>query len=508
MQENSKRIAKNTLLLYVRMGISLLVSLYTSRVILNTLGVDDFGLYCVVGGIVAMVGFLNASMSSSTSRFLTFELGRGNVEQLKDIFSSAMIVHIGIAALVFVFAETVGLWFLYNKLVIPESRMAAAAFVYQLSILATVIEITQVPYSASIISRERFGIYAYIEILNVCLRLVSVYLLLIGDWDKLKLYSILVFFSSFLIMIVSRVYCIRQFKECRFHWVYKKEVILPMLSFSGWDMYINACVTARHQGMIMLVNLFFGIAVNAAAGIALTVQTTLSNLVVNVLSAFRPQIIKQYASGNYSYMKRLILQCSQFLSILFMILALPVFFEMHFLMHLWLGQIPEGSVDFARIALLTNWVGLINSIFTIPIYAIGKIKRYSFITGTVFLLTLLAIYATLKLGGTPLSVFICMFFSNVAVLLTNICVLKSMMRDFPMMMFVHKSFLPVAFVLLLSVPLFISINSRMEEGWIRLISSVGLSLTVVLGLSYYCILDRQQRSVLTEFIKMKIMRMT
>ena len=219
---NNKRIAKNTIMLYIRMFISMLVGLYTSRVVLATLGVEDYGIYGVVGGVVGMMGFLNASMSGATSRFLTFELGRGDKERLAKTFSSALIVHIAIAIIVFILAETVGLWFLCNKLNIPEGRMEAAHWVYQFSILATMLSITQVPYNATIIAHEKMDVYAYMEILNVTLKLLIVYLLTIGDFDKLKLYAVLTFAVSLIIMMIYRIYCLRHFKESRFHWVWDK----------------------------------------------------------------------------------------------------------------------------------------------------------------------------------------------------------------------------------------------------------------------------------------------
>lgn len=216
---SNKRIAKNTLMLYIRMFISMLVGLYTSRVVLATLGVEDYGIYGVVGGVVGMMGFLNASMSGATSRFLTFELGKGDKERLAKTFSSALIVHIGIAIVVLILAETVGLWFLSNKLNIPAERMQAAHWVYQLSILSAMFGITQVPYNAAIIAHEKMDVYAYIEILNVTLKLLIVYLLTIGDFDKLKFYAVLTFAVSLIIMMIYRIYCLRHFKESRFHWV-------------------------------------------------------------------------------------------------------------------------------------------------------------------------------------------------------------------------------------------------------------------------------------------------
>lgn len=249
---DNRRIAKNTLILYIRMFISMIVGLYTSRVVLNTLGVEDFGIYGVVGGVVGMLGFLNASMSGATSRFIIFELGTGDIQKLRDTFSSSLIIHIAIALIVLLFAETVGLWFLCNKLVIPDNRMEAAYWVYQLSIFSAMLSITQTPYNACIIAHEKMSVYAYIEILSIVLKLMIVYLLLIGNWDKLKLYSLLVFLVSMLIMMVYRVYCIRHFVETHFHWVWDKSILKPLFSFSGWDLYGNVCVTVKGQSILYL----------------------------------------------------------------------------------------------------------------------------------------------------------------------------------------------------------------------------------------------------------------
>ncbi|MCI6985875.1 MAG: polysaccharide biosynthesis protein, partial [Bacteroidales bacterium] len=288
---NNKRIAKNTIMLYIRMFISMVVGLYTSRVVLATLGVEDYGIYGVVGGVVGMMGFLNASMSGATSRFLTFELGKGDKERLAKTFSSALIVHIAIAIIVFILAETVGLWFLCNKLNIPEGRMEAAHWVYQFSILATMLSITQVPYNATIIAHEKMNVYAYMEILNVSLKLLIVYLLTIGDFDKLKLYAVLTFAVSLIIMMIYRIYCLRHFKESRFHWVWDKTYLTPLLSFSGWNLYGNFGGIAGNQANNFVINSFFGVVMNAAASVAFTVSGIVTQFSSNAMTAFRPQII-------------------------------------------------------------------------------------------------------------------------------------------------------------------------------------------------------------------------
>ena len=253
---SNRRIAKNALMLYIRMFISMIVSLYTSRVVLNVLGVEDYGTYGIVGGVVGMLGFLNASMSGATSRFLTFELGRGNMKRLSDTFASALIAHIGIAIIVFVIAETIGLWFLLNKLVIPEGRMTAAHWVYQMSIVSAMIGITQVPYNATIMAHEK----------------MDVYLLTIGNFDKLILYGALVLMVSITIRMIYRIYCIRHFEESHFHWVWDKSIMKPLLGFSGWDLYGNMAFTIRMHGANFIINTFYGVALNAACSVAATVQ--------------------------------------------------------------------------------------------------------------------------------------------------------------------------------------------------------------------------------------------
>ena len=315
LQVNNKRIAKNAVLLYLRMFIAMAVSLYTSRVVLATLGIDDYGIYNLVGSIVSMMSFLNAAMAGSTSRFLSVELGKGDMGRMEKTFSTAMLIHILIAIVVFIGAETVGLWFLCNKLVLPVERMEAAHWVYQLSIVGSIISIIQVPYNASIISHERMELYAYAEILNVTLKLLIVYLLQIAIMDKLVLYAILMCVVSVIIFMVYYFYCKRNFRESNFHWIWDREYIKPMLSFSGWDLFSNMAVSARQHGTNFLVNIFFGVAYNAASGVASTVVCMAEMFAQNILNAFRPQIIKYYASGNYDKSINLIYNAGQWSSL-------------------------------------------------------------------------------------------------------------------------------------------------------------------------------------------------
>lgn len=304
----NKTIAKNTLFLYFRMLFTMFVSLYTSRVILRVLGVDDYGTYQTVGGVVAMISFLNGALSSGSSRFLTFELGRGDETRLRKTFSTTLLMHCFLALALAVVAETIGLWFVYNKLVISPDRMDAAVFAYHLSILASVITITQVPYTASIISHERMGIYAYMSIVEVTLKLAIVYLLNIINWDKLEMYAALLCVTQIGIALFYRYYCTRRFPETHFTWHMDCAIVKNVLSYSGWNFWANASVALKNQGTLILLNMFFSPAVVAARAIANQVNMAANQFVQNFRTAANPQIVKRYAAGDFDGSKKLLLE--------------------------------------------------------------------------------------------------------------------------------------------------------------------------------------------------------
>ena len=489
---NNKRIAKNTIMLYIRMFISMLVGLYTSRVVLATLGVEDYGIYGVVGGVVGMMGFLNASMSGATSRFLTFELGKGDKERLAKTFSSALIVHIAIAIIVFILAETVGLWFLCNKLNIPEGRMEAAHWVYQFSILATMLSITQVPYNATIIAHEKMDVYAYVEILNVSLKLLIVYLLCIGNFDKLILYASLMLAVSILIMMVYRIYAIRQFPEAHFHWIWDKTYLRPLLSFSSWDLYGNACVIARQQGTNFLINIFYGVVYNAASGIATTVQGTISGLAFNIILAFRPQIIKQYAKGNVEDMSKLVGNAVCFTTILFGCMSIPLLLETHYIMKAWLGVIPEKSEIFCQILLIASFLGLLNNIWNTCIHATGKIKEISIFSGTFFLISLPIIYVVFQFKAPVESAYLVFILSIVFVNVSNLLIIKKKIPKLKLN-FVFLNYIKVIIVLMASYYITSLFKAQMQETFIRLLVDCFICWIIVFASSFIFILNQKQK---------------
>lgn len=492
---SNRRIAKNTVALYLRMFLTMIVGFYTSRVVLNTLGVQDYGIYGVVGGVIAMMGFLNAAMAGATSRFLTFELGRGDSARLARTFSSALIIHMGIALVVMVLGETVGLWFLCNKLVIPPSRMEAAHWVYQLSILSSMIGITQAPYDASIISHEKMNVYAYVEILNSLLKLGIVYLLVLGHFDKLKLYAVLTLAVSVTIMMIYRVYCLRHFKETHFHWVWDKAILKPMLSFSGWDLYGNACVTARQQGINFLINMFFGVTLNAASSIATTVTGMISGLVFNVITAFRPQIIKQHAQNKIEEMQSLMTNAAVITIILYGILLTPCFFEMPLLLHIWLGIVPAHAVDFCRILLFSSTIGLINSIVNIGIHATGDIKKISLITGSIFLLSLPAVYIFFKLKFDVDYAYFTLVFVNLLVVTSDLIILKKQIKNIHILAIVKSIAASLTVVAISALPTY-WVYLNIHESLLRLCIITIINTILLLSISYFFFIDEETRKIL------------
>ncbi len=501
---NNKRIAKNTIALYVRMLFSMCVKLYTSRVVLNTLGVVDYGISGVVGGVVAMFSFLNTSMASATSRFLTFEIGSGTPDKLRDTFSCAFWLHAIIAFIILILSETIGLWFVANKLVIPTERMFAAHCIYQLSILSMIISILQVPYSALIMSREKMGIYAGIEILHVSLKLIIVFLLLWFNFDKLILYGILLTLITIFISIIYRIYCHLHFNESRIRFVWRPDIMRPMMSFSGWDLYGNMSVIARTQGVNILLNMFFGPIMNAAATVATQVQGAIMTFAANVLTAVRPQIIKQYAQGNKEHMIALIRNATKINFLLLLFISIPVMAEMDFILDIWLVDVPKHAATFCIYTLLFNFFASMSSVIVTGVHATGNIKRPSLINGTLYLLVIPISYLSFKCGGEA---WISYLFNVIAVfigMLSNAYTLHLYVKEFPLHKFVLSDLLRcLAVLLIVSISMYF-VKVIMTEGWLRLFISLTVSTTVLSILGYLILLPKSVKEKIVSTIRKKI----
>lgn len=401
--DNNKRIAKNTLLLYFRMLLMMFVTLFTSRVVLDKLGVTDYGIYNVVGGVVAMLGFLNSSMSNAVQRYLSFEIGKNNKAGVNRIFNVSLFAHAGIAVFVFVVMEIVGVWYLNTHMNIPAERMDAANWVLQCSIFTTLFTIVQVPYNAMIISKEQMGIYAYISILEVVLKLLVVYMLTMGNFDKLKLYSVLIMVVTIGIVMIYRCYCTRKYKEAKFKFVKDWNLLKQIVGFASWNMLGELAWVFTGQGVNIILNSFFGPVVNAARGLAEQVNGAVNRFVANFQTAVNPQLIKNYASDQLGEMKTLLFRSTRFSYYLLLALSLPIILKMDFILHLWLKEVPDYTTGFCQLVLVSSLVSTLSNLLAQVARAYGKIRNYQIIVSIFLFLNFPLSYIVLKFGCSPLS---------------------------------------------------------------------------------------------------------
>lgn len=398
---NNKRIAKNTLLLYFRMLFMMAVSLYTSRVVLNALGVEDFGIYNVVGGVVAMFSMLSGSLSSAITRFITYELGTGNRANLKKIFSSSVTIQIGLAVLIVLLVEAIGVWFLNMKMNIPDTRMTAANWVFQFSILTFAINLVSVPYNATIIAHERMSAFAYISILEAIGKLAIAFLIVISPIDKLIFYAILMCAVALVIRFAYGIYCKKHFEECTYHFIFDKELLKRMFGFAGWNFIGATSAVLRDQGGNVVINLFCGPAANAARGIAFQVNTAISGFVTNFMTALNPQITKSYAAGDRKYMMTLIFQGARLSFYMLLLLSLPVLINTHYILGLWLKIVPDHAVLFVQLVLVFAMSESISNPLITAMLATGHIRNYQLVVGGLQMMNLPVSYILLRMGMFP-----------------------------------------------------------------------------------------------------------
>ena len=506
-QANNKRIAKNTLMLYVRMLISMAVGLYTSRVVLEVLGVEDYGVYNVVGGVVAMLGFLNAAMSGATSRFITFELGSNNKERLKLTFSSCLAAHLLIAGAVFVLSETIGLWFVNNKLVIPVDRMLAANIVYQCSVISMLVGILKVPFSAEVIAHEKMGTFAYIELLLVFLKLALVLALILMNGDKLILYAFLLLTTEIITYAIYVCYDTRHFIECKLRLSWNKDILKPMLSFSLWNVLNEIGFVVRVQGSNIVINRFFGVILNAATGIASTVQGVLSGFSSTVVMAYRPQVIKSYSVDDIKNMERLMGSCIRISLSLLWLITIPIFAYMDIVLDVWLKDVPEYSSQFCRLSLLINVIATYITIITIGIHATGKLKWMCIITNICYLCIPLIQYVLFKLyQGEPAIAFAIVLLAMILVGISDTFILKRQISQY------NIAILPISLLkTIVAAGLTYFVWWLTEQFWPSegyLLIAIK-SILVVVAFSFmalYMVLGKTERTMAFNFVKQKLHR--
>lgn len=497
---NNKTIAKNTIFLYFRMMITMLISLYTSRVVLQVLGVDDFGLYAVVGGVVAMFSFINNALSVGSSRFLTFELGTGNFKKLKTTFSTLLNLHFILCITVVLLAETIGLWFVYNKLDIPANRMDAAVWVYHISVLTAVITITQTPYNASIISHEKMDIFAYVSIAEAILKLGIVYLLKIGDFDKLILYAILVFFVTIVIASIYRIYCVNRFKETRYQFVIDREVLKSVAGFSGWSLIGSATYALNSHGTNIITNMFFGPAIVASRAISVQVDMAASQFVQNFRKAVNPQIIKKYAAGEYEGSKKMLLDSTKYSFYLMLLLGLPIILLSEEILQLWLGQVPEYSVIFLQLIIVQSLFQVFDTSFLTALQAKGRLKENALISPVFAILRFLVVYIMFQAGFSPVALSYAgiISFALVGLVVKPILLCKIVNYNFQD---IADMFMACLKVSLVAIPIPTLLSYYLDSGFKSFIIICTVSTICILTSVFYLGIRKEMRMRIVERIK-------
>ena len=488
----NKRIAKNTLVLYVRMLFTMGISLFTSRVVLQTIGVEDYGISSVVGGVISMFTFINAAMVSPTQRYLNFELVRGDANQLRSVFSTSLQIHALIALAIIVLSETVGLWFLNEKLVIPEARMNAAMWVYQCSILSCAVSIMSTPYNAVIVAHEKMSAFAYISILDVSLKLLVVYLLVVLPFDKLIILSILTLLVQLFIRYIYTLYCHRHFPESYFQFRFNKTLFKEMFGFAGWSFWGNLAAILYTQGLNMMLNIFFGPIVNAARGIAVQVQSAVQQFVGGFQTALNPQITKNYASNNLPQMHSLMFRSARFSFLLLFFLSLPVLMETNFILTLWLKTVPDDAVIFTQIMICISLIYTTANPCVIANQATGKVKIYQMVVGGILLLILPISYVALKLGAPAYSVFIVHFCIESVAQFSRMYMLRNLIH-LPLWQYMKNIYIPIVSTVAIAIILPLVVRMQVAEGWLRFLA-VGFTCVLSVGASSYFIgFTKQER---------------
>lgn len=479
------------------MLLTMAVTLYTSRVVLATLGVEDFGIYNVVGGVVTMFAFLNGTISGVTQRYLTYELGAGNADRLKKVFNTAMCIHWLIAIVILLLAETLGLWFVYNKLVIPEGRLTAALWVYQFSILSTIVFIVSVPYNACIIAHEKMSAFAYISIIEVVLKLLVVYMLLLTGLDKLIFYAFLIFAVQLLIRVIYNEYCKRHFEESKYKLQIDKPLAKNMMGFTGWSLFGGFAGVGMNQGINILLNMFFGPAVNAARAVAMQVDNAVQGFVANFQMALNPQIIKNYASNNLDQMRTLVFASSRYSYYLLFFLSLPIMFEAPFILGVWLKEVPDHTVAFLRITMLVLLVNTLSNPLITSANATGNIKKYQIVVGTIQILIIPVAYIALHMGCSSEFVFWIYLIFIIIAQLSRLLMIRPMI-GLSIRVYIKSVILRIVVVSIPSVLLPIVSIISLEEGWQRfLITSITCIISVIL-FTYIFGIETEERAFINK----------
>lgn len=503
---NNKRIAKNTILLYFRTLLIMAITLYTSRVILNALGVKDYGIYNVVGGVVAMFSLLSGSLSNAISRYITFELGRGDTERLKIIFSTSVNIQAGLSLLIMLLGVVGGGWFLNTHMSIPSDRLVAANWVLYCSLLMFCINLISIPYNACIIAHERMTAFAYVSILEASLKLLVCYIIVISPFDKLISYAVLLVIVAFVIRLVYGLYCNRHFAECHYKFVHDKALLKQMGSFAGWQFLTHTSWLFNTQGVNILINLYFGVALNAARGIATQVDAAVQQFVSNFMTAINPQITKCYAIGDIDNMFKLVCRGAKFSYYLLLFFALPIMLETDYILTLWLKNVPDYTVLFLRLTIIGSMLNILGNSLLTACMATGNIKKYTIWVSSVGVLVFPLTILAYECGSPVESTYVIFILVYIAVLLVKILMSKKLL-NFPPVLFIREVLLKIIIITPFAVILpYLVIVLMPEESFERLIITTLTCLFSISCVIYLLGLSNSERTLIKEKAILKYRR--
>lgn len=498
--ENTKRVAKNTGLLYVRTIVMMLISLFTSRIVLEALGVENYGIYNVVGGVVGMFSIISGSLSSSISRFLTFALGEENHEKLRRIFSMSISIQFLIGFVIIVLAECCGVWFINNKLNIPPDRLIAAHWVFQCSLLAFFTSLISIPYNACLIAHERMDVFAYMTILDVVFKLIVAYAIFVTPFDSLITLAVLNLFVSILMRIIYGIYCAKHFDECRYEWTkFDKSLAKEMTGFAWWSFFGNTAWIFNTQGVNILINMFFGVVYNAARGVAAQVEGAVMGFVNNFSTALSPQITKSYAAGDKEYMFSLICRGTKFTYFLTLFFAIPLWFEAQTVLSIWLVEVPIDSAIFLKLSLICSIITTAGSPMLTAIMASGDIKKYEIVVTVIGYLVFPLTYLAYKLGASILSTYFIFMVIYSCLIWVKVDFSKRLF-GFPVKLFISKVLTPSILTTIISFILPVCLTLLMPESLLRLLLMVPLTLFSTAVCVYLVGLTQGER----QFVAIKI----
>lgn len=494
------RIARNTLFLYLRTFITMIISLYTSRLVLQALGVSDYGVYNVVGGFVSMFSVAIGPISSAISRFITYELGKGDLKKVKVIFSTSVLVQIGLGLVVLLIGETFGIWFLNNKLNIPNDSIYAAHWVLQSSIFSMIVGLTSIPYISAIVAHEKMDFFAFVSILEVVLKLCLVLLLIIAPFNKLIFYSVGILIVSIIARIVYGTYCTHKFEVCRFKFTFDRAIFKDLTGFACWAFLGNTAYVFNTQGVSILMNIFFGVILNTAKGIAMQVEGAVMSFINSFMTAFYPQITKSYAEDNMGYMYSVMCRGSKFSFFLLLLFIVPLEFESPQVLKLWLGEVPEYSVLFLRLSLICTATMMLGSPFTQGIMATGTIRNYQIAVTLIGCLVFPLTWLAYKLGYKPEMYYWVYFIIYNVIIWVRMWFVKRLL-GFKLKSFFMEVYFPIVRCTVLSIIPAVLIYMAMQDSYLRLVILTAVTLCTTTLIVLYIGMTKGERSFAISKIK-------